>query len=101
MPLETLEDVLAWGEALDQRGATAYDNAELGQALRVLARVQQENDVAAAEARRIAAEARDTAEHAMRLTTLLDDQQNEALRTAYEHGYYAGWAEALDAIDED
>jgi len=100
MRLETLEDVIAWTETLGPRGVTAYDNAELCQALRVLARVQQENDGAAKDAKRIAKDAERIAEDARRLTEHLDDTRDEVLRAAYEHGYHTGWAHALEAIDE-
>jgi hypothetical protein len=87
MRLETLEDALAWVHALAQGGATAVDNAELGQVLRLLWQTMQAT---------IATQAT-TAAPLATLRALLEEQRDEDFRAAYAHGYHTGFAEAWAA----
>jgi hypothetical protein len=111
MHLKTLDDVLAWATTLHQAGVTTLDNAELQQALLILAAntnahtarlAECEERNAALQATNAAQDAR-LAAHEERIATLvalLDEERDDAYRAAYEYGYHTGWAHALEAIDD-
>ena len=102
MALETLDNVIAWAKALQQTGVTTLANAELSQALQIIARsiTAQPAWLAAHDATLATHDERLTALQATHEALAQSEDDLDIFQAGYERGYAQGWRHALDAKEE-